>query len=97
MPNVAIVIFVGGKARRLEGQNKSGLMLGSKSFLERTLDVVKGYTEKIAMSVGPTDRYDHAQDHEVIYDWPSKKGERGVAHATAVLSSTRSSPDPRRR
>ena len=85
MPRLAAVILVGGQARRLLGQNKCDLQIGPKSCLQWTLDVFEGQVDKIALSVGKTDRYHHAKNHEIIYDWPSPPERRGVA--LAVLGS----------
>lgn len=84
-PRTAAVILAGGQARRLNGQNKSGLMVGSKSCLERVFESVKEPVDAIALSVGKTDRYNHAQHHEIIFDWPSAADESGAIFA--VLGS----------
>ena len=85
MQSVAAVILVGGKARRLDGADKSELMLGPKTYLEWTLDVLTNQVEKIVLSVGQKDRYNHSIHHDVIFDWPSEQDAQGVA--LAILGS----------
>lgn len=85
MPGVVAVILVGGKARRFNGTDKSELMLGSKTCLEWTIDVLADHVDEIALSVDRSDRYDHAKNYTVVFDWPSEKNEEGVA--LAILGS----------
>jgi len=85
MPSLAAVILVGGKANRLQGQNKCDLKIGPKSCLQWTLDLFKSHVDKIALSVGQEDRYNHAIDYEIIFDWPSGLDAQGVA--LAILGS----------
>lgn len=85
MPSTAAVILVGGNALRINGVDKSALTLGSKTCLEWTLDVFTEGVDKIALSVGPKDLYNHSKNYDVIYDWPSENDERGAAFA--VLGS----------
>lgn len=81
MPNVAAVILVGGKARRLNGLNKSDILIGSKTCLEWTLEALTNQVEKIVLNVGQTDRYNHGKNHDVIFDWPSEEAAQGTAFA----------------
>ena len=79
MPSVAAVILVGGKARRLDGADKSQLLVGPKTCLEWTLDILTNQVDRIVLNVGQKDRYDHSKNHDVIFDWPSDKDVQGVA------------------
>jgi len=83
MPKIAAVILAGGKARRLNGQNKCDVMIGSKSCLTRLMDLFHDTTDidVVAISVGTEDRYDHGKTHPVIFDWPTSSTKPSVAYA----------------
>lgn len=81
MLKIAGIILVGGKASRLNGENKCDLRIGNKSCLEWTLDIFDGQVEKIALSVGNQDRYNHGSSHSVVFDWPCEIENPGVAYA----------------
>ena len=81
MPKIAAVILVGGKACRLNGQNKCDLMVGRKTCLEWTLELFREDIQNMALSVGQTDRFGHAKDYQIIFDWPHKHDDSGVAFA----------------
>jgi len=81
MPKIAAVILAGGKARRLNGQNKCDVMIGHKSCLDWTLEHFQEHVCQTAMSVGRKDRYGHSKSHEIIFDWPTDAQNPSVAYA----------------
>lgn len=81
MSSIAAVIFVGGKARRLNGMNKADLMIGRKTCLEWTLESLTHQVEDIVLNVGQNDRYGHAKNHDIIFDWQSEGDREGTAFA----------------
>lgn len=84
MPRIAGVILVGGKARRLNGVDKSKLRVGNKSCLDWVSDVLTDHVDVVALSVAKntpaeSDRF------ATIQDWPSEVERPSVAFA--ILSS----------
>ena len=74
-------ILVGGRAHRMEGQDKSGLLVGGRTILQRQLDALSGIASRIVLVTSPT-RAIAGVDAEVVVDrWPGCGSLGGVATA----------------
>ena len=77
----ASVILLGGKSRRLDGIDKSGLIIGEQSCLERTSVVLGRGVEHVVVSVADNNSPALPSDLERIKDVVSPDGQGGVALA----------------
>jgi molybdenum cofactor guanylyltransferase len=78
-------ILAGGRARRLGGQDKSRLLIGGRSILQRQLDVLRGLADRVVIVANEPERYADA-GVPVLADAVSGCGSLGGIY-TAVASA----------
>jgi molybdopterin-guanine dinucleotide biosynthesis protein A len=86
-PNVTAAILAGGRGRRLGGIDKSALIVGTQSILERQLGAVAGLTPHILIVAGDRSRFQRAAV-QVVEDLIPGTGSLGGLYSALKTAAT---------